>query len=84
MESLQDHPITLTRIEKEKLLEISRQTLVDYLTNYKRPKYKIDLINLLKPRAVFVTLRERNSGNLRGCRGGTKADTPISFYNNGS
>ena len=67
----------LTSEDREILLKISRKTLVDYLTNYDRPKYKVYLPNLLKPRPVFVTLRDRKSNDLRGCRGGTKADTPL-------
>ncbi len=63
--------------DKKKLLEISRKTLNDYLLSYERPKYKVYLPNLLKPRPVFVTLRDRDTNSLRGCRGGTKADTPL-------
>jgi uncharacterized protein len=67
----------LTAEDKKVLLEISRKTLQDYLTNYERPKYKVYLPNLLKPRPVFVTLRDKKTNELRGCRGGTKADAPL-------
>ncbi len=74
---LKDQIVKLTLEDKEALLEISRKTLVDYLTNYERPKYKVYLPNLLIPRPVFVTLRDSRTNELRGCRGGTKADTPL-------
>ncbi|KAA3614723.1 MAG: AmmeMemoRadiSam system protein A [Calditrichaeota bacterium] len=77
MSLLKDQITPLTDEDKKKLLEISRQTLNDYLTNYERPKYKVYLPNLLKPRPVFITLRDRKTNDLRGCRGGTKAESPL-------
>jgi len=74
---LKDQISKLTDEDREKLLEISRKTLIDYLTNYERPKYRVYLPNLLRPRPVFVTLRERKTNDLRGCRGGTKAEAPL-------
>jgi AmmeMemoRadiSam system protein A len=67
----------LTTEDKKVLLEISRKTLEDYLRSYERPKYKVYLPNLLKPRPVFITLRDKKTNELRGCRGGTKADAPL-------
>lgn len=74
---LKDQINKLSGEDKEVLLEISRKALVDFLGNSEHPKYKVYLPNLLKPRAVFVTLRDRKTNDLRGCRGGTKADTPL-------
>lgn len=67
----------LTEDDKKELLKISRQTLTDYLTNYIEPDYKTTSPNLLKPYAVFVTLNNKQTNELRGCRGETKANRPL-------
>ncbi len=51
------------------LLKLARRTLEEYLGEGRRPQFEADLPELLESRATFVTLRERDSGDLRGCRG---------------
>jgi len=66
-----------TEQEKKELLEISRQTLNDYLTHYVEPQFKTTSSNLLKKYACFVTLNDKITNELRGCRGETSANKPL-------
>ena len=63
--------------DKQELLAVSRQTLTKYLTNYIEPKFETVSENLLKKNACFVTLNEKKSNELRGCRGETSAQRPL-------
>ncbi|MFQ6045952.1 MAG: AmmeMemoRadiSam system protein A [Gemmatimonadales bacterium] len=63
--------------DKETLLRLSRQTLTDYLTKGDLPPRNTDSPALLEHRASFVTLRRRDSGELRGCRGEVVARQPL-------
>lgn len=59
----------LTADEKDALLRVARQALVDYFRFGRVPHPATDRPALLVPRATFVTLRMRATGELRGCRG---------------
>jgi len=59
----------LTEEDKQFLLRLVRETLEAYLTDGREPKTETDSPALLEPRATFVTLRRRDSRELRGCRG---------------
>ncbi|UCC73811.1 MAG: AmmeMemoRadiSam system protein A [Gemmatimonadota bacterium] len=59
----------LSAEEKRTLLNLARQTLDDYLGRGRLPRYETRSSALLQKRAAFVTLWNRDSGELRGCRG---------------
>jgi len=63
--------------DKQTLLHLARQTLNDYLGKGKMPELKTQSPALLQPRATFVTLRVRATGELRGCRGEILARQPL-------
>ncbi len=55
--------------DKETLLHLARQTLIDFLEAGRTPDCVTDSPALLEQRATFVTLTVRETGDLRGCRG---------------
>jgi len=59
------------------LLKLARRTLEEYLGEGRLPQFETDLPELLERRATFVTLRERHTGELRGCRGEVVARDPL-------
>ncbi|UCG86398.1 MAG: AmmeMemoRadiSam system protein A [Gemmatimonadota bacterium] len=59
----------LSEVDREELLRLARQTLIQYLGAGAVPSCKTDRSALLEQRATFVTLTVRDSGMLRGCRG---------------
>lgn len=63
--------------DRKFLLTLARQTLMTYLGTGEMPDLQTDNAALLEPRAVFVTLRVRETGELRGCRGETQARRPL-------
>jgi AmmeMemoRadiSam system protein B/AmmeMemoRadiSam system protein A len=63
--------------DKETLLHVARRTLNDYLGKGQMPEFTTSSPALLQPRATFVTLRRRDSGELRGCRGEVIARQPL-------
>ncbi len=63
--------------DKQTLLRLARQTLNDYLGQGRLPEFKTTQPALLQPRATFVTLRVRETGELRGCRGEVIARQPL-------
>lgn len=63
--------------DKVFLLQIARKALTDYLKERRYPDLETDNPVLLEPRATFVTLREKATGELRGCRGETTARHPL-------
>ncbi len=67
----------LTTQDKETLLHVARQTLTEYLGQGKPPSFSTQSPALLAPRATFVTLRVRATGELRGCRGEIAARMPL-------
>ncbi len=63
--------------DKQQLLYLARETLNEYLTTGKKPTPHVTSPALLQPRATFVTLRRRDTGELRGCRGEILAREPL-------
>ncbi len=68
-------PPDLTPARREALLTLARRTLNSYLTDGTLPSYETDDPHLLRLSGVFVTLQE--DGELRGCIGHLRADTPL-------
>lgn len=62
-------PPELTDSDRAELLRIARETLSAHAENRSLPELEIDSPGLRLPRATFVTLRRRSTGELRGCRG---------------
>lgn len=60
---------SLSADDKRFLLALSRETLNAYLAGHRLPSHHTTAPGLLAPRATFVTLRRRENGELRGCRG---------------
>jgi AmmeMemoRadiSam system protein A len=58
---------------KNRLLQVARESLEHFLINGQRTEFTTETPELQTKRAVFVTLRKRNSGDLRGCIGQTEA-----------
>jgi len=59
----------LSAEEKDALLRLSRETLIAYLSERPLSEFNTDSPALCEKRATFVTLRRRDTGELRGCRG---------------
>ncbi len=68
-------PPDLTPARREALLALARRTLDSYLTDGTLPPYETDDPHLRRLSGAFVTLRE--DGELRGCIGRLRADTPL-------
>ncbi len=66
---------SLTDAEKEKLLEIARKTINEYVNNKKITEFKIEDETLKKNCGAFVTLKKEE--NLRGCIGHIIGDKPL-------
>lgn len=66
----------LTPEEKEKLLNIARKTINQYIRNGKTIDINVQSESLKKECGAFVTLREKD-GDLRGCIGLTVAERPL-------
>jgi len=62
---------------KNRLLQVARESLEYFLINGQRTEFTPENPELLTKRAVFVTLRKRDSGDLRGCIGQTEARFPL-------
>ena len=58
---------------RTRLLQVARKSLEHFLDNGQRTKFTTETLELQTKRAVFVTLRKRYSGDLRGCIGQTEA-----------
>ena len=58
---------------RTRLLQVARKSLEHFLNNGQRTEFTTESLELLKKGAVFVTLRKRDSGDLRGCIGQTEA-----------
>jgi AmmeMemoRadiSam system protein A len=67
----------LSAQDRRALLILARRTLVEYLEDGTTPPAPTGGTALLEPRATFVTLRNRKTGELRGCRGETRARRPL-------
>jgi len=62
---------------RHRLLQVARESLENFLENEKQTEFTTETPELLEKRAVFVTLRKLDSGNLRGCIGQTEARYPL-------
>ncbi len=62
---------------KRLLLRLARQTLIEHLDRGDSDPPCSEIPALNEPRATFVTLRRRDTGELRGCRGETRARRPL-------
>ncbi len=71
----QRHPLSTE--EKRTLLRVARETLVDLLTESDPRQHEASTPALREERPAFVTLRRRDSGDLRGCRGECVAQRPL-------
>ena len=60
-----------------KLLRVARQSLENFLKNGEQIQFPTEIPVLLEKRAVFVTLRNRKTGDLRGCIGQSKPRYPL-------
>ncbi len=62
---------------RQTLLHVARVTLANLLERGCATHWHFDCPVLCAPRACFVTLRRRDGGALRGCRGETHACRPL-------
>ena len=60
-----------------KLLRVARKSLENFLENGELIQFPTDIPLLLEKRAVFVTLRNRENGDLRGCIGQSRPSYPL-------
>ena len=67
----------LSAEERHTLLRLARQAVQEFLRTGRRLRHATDSPALQQPRATFVTLRRRRSGELRGCRGECLARQPL-------
>lgn len=74
-----DHRVAtaLSDADKQSLLHLARETLTTYLAEGAVPTYAATSSALEQLRATFVTLRRRDTGDLRGCRGEVVARQPL-------
>lgn len=68
-------PPDLTQARKQELLALARAAIAEYLKTGRIPDVKTDDPALTRRSGAFVTLKE--SGELRGCIGHMRADTPL-------
>jgi hypothetical protein len=68
IEFVKGHPPELSMEDKATLLKFARNTLDEYLDNRTRPSHEPTSEAQRQPRATFVTLRNKQSHDLRGCR----------------
>lgn len=68
---------SLSSEERRELLRVARETLVDLFTESNPRRHEAGTPALRETRPAFVTLRGRNSGELRGCRGQCVAQRPL-------
>jgi len=67
----------LSREQRRTLLELARGTVEAVVRGDPPPSWPTDEPQLAAAGAAFVTLRERDSGDLRGCRGEIEAVRPL-------
>lgn len=67
----------LSAEDRETSLRFARQTLESYLGEGVLPRCETDSPALTRRASTFVTLRRRDSGELRGCRGEIPARRPL-------
>lgn len=62
---------------RQELLQVARHAIELYLDRHEWPTLETDRPELREPRAAFVTLRNRETGELRGCRGDVRPTRPL-------
>ena len=62
---------------RTRLLQVARKSLEHFLSKGQRTEFTTESPELLKKGAVFVTLRERDCGDLRGCIGQSEPRYPL-------
>lgn len=62
---------------KNRLLQVARESLEYFLINRQQTEFTAENSELQTKRAVFVTLRKRDSGDLRGCIGQSEPCYPL-------
>ena len=62
---------------KNRLLQVARESLEHFLINRQQTEFTTETSELQTKRAVFVTLRKRDSGDLRGCIGQSEPRYPL-------
>jgi AmmeMemoRadiSam system protein A len=67
----------IPEVDRQALLRLARKALHDHLADGQAPEIPTGSGALLKPRAVFVTLRHHDSHALRGCVGQVTARGPL-------
>lgn len=77
VEFVKGQPPALTDADKTALLKLARHTLDGFLRTGQLPEFAPTSAAQQQPRATFVTLRRRDSGALRGCRGEVFARYPL-------
>ena len=60
-----------------KLLRVARQSIENFMKSGDRIQFPTEIAELLEKRAVFVTLRKKSTGDLRGCIGHSKPRYPL-------
>ncbi len=68
-------PTPLSSEERDKLLDIARQTLTQFLETGTVPTFEVSEPNLFQERGAFVTLKKH--GDLRGCIGDLLPRRPL-------
>lgn len=72
-----DSTFNISDRQKNILIDIARNTLNTYLTKGKIPEVIIDDPVFSESRATFVTLRNRENNELRGCKGEVFPTKPL-------
>ena len=67
----------LSAEDKRTLLHLARQTVLEHLSGSPASRLATESGALLQRRATFVTLRRRDTDELRGCRGECEARRPL-------
>ena len=60
-----------------KLLRVARRSIENFMKNGDHIQFLTEIPEFLEKRAVFVTLRKRSTGGLRGCIGHSKPRYPL-------
>jgi AmmeMemoRadiSam system protein B/AmmeMemoRadiSam system protein A len=77
IEFVKGQPPALSAEDKITLLKLARATLDEYLQTHTRPHFTPTSAAMEQSRATFVTLRDKLTHDLRGCRGEVFARYPL-------